>query len=176
MTLFGATLALLDRESIPCALIGAGALAVHGIPRSTYDIDLLATSARVLDDTLWASMVEQGVDVDVRRGDRSDPLRGVVRLKQGTDRDVDIVVGRHHWQGDVIARARRARIQGEEVPVALKNDLILLKLFAGGHQDMWDIEQLLVDGDADVHAAVDAAISELPDDCQARWAALSRRG
>ena len=175
MTLFGATLALLDRESIPCALIGAGALAIHGVPRSTYDIDLLATSARVLEDALWTSMVAEGVTVDVRRGDASDPLRGVVRLQQRTERDVDVVVGRDRWQQDVMARARPARMLGDDVLVVLKSDLILLKLFAGGHQDLWDIEQLLASAESDVLDAVDASISQLPEDCRIHWATLKQR-
>jgi hypothetical protein len=49
VTLFGSVVALLDQEHIPCAVIGASALAVHGVPRSTYDIDLLVTSPRGLD-------------------------------------------------------------------------------------------------------------------------------
>ena len=175
VTLFGATLALLDRESIPCALIGAGALAVHGVSRSTYDIDLLATSTRLLEDAVWAPMVEEGVTVDVRRGDASDPLRGVVRLQQTTERDVDVVVGRQRWQQDVLARARPLQILGCEVPVVLKSDLILLKLFAGGHQDLWDIEQLLATVEPDVFDAVDASMFQLPDDCRIQWALLKER-
>jgi len=41
---------------VPCALIGAAALAVHGISRSTFDIDLLVTDRGVLDDSLWISL------------------------------------------------------------------------------------------------------------------------
>lgn len=176
MTLFGDTIALFDRESIPCALIGASALAVHGIPRSTYDIDLLTTSPRVLEGSLWEPLAAKGIGVNLRVGDRADPLRGVIRLQHGSDRDVDIVVGRYKWQGDAIARAVRSRVQSIEIPVVLKSDLILLKLFASGHQDMWDIEQLIAGGDQGVRAQVDARISDLPDDCQSRWADLGRRG
>jgi len=38
----------LRRERIDFALIGAAALAAHGVSRSTVDIDLLVTDARVL--------------------------------------------------------------------------------------------------------------------------------
>jgi len=38
---------VLDSRRVPCALIGAAALAVHGISRATFDIDLLVTDAFV---------------------------------------------------------------------------------------------------------------------------------
>lgn len=175
MTLFGQIIALFHREHIPCALIGASALAVHGIARSTYDIDLLTTSPRVLEPSLWEQLSAHDVGVDVRAGDAADPLRGVVRLQRAGDRDVDVVVGRHQWQRDLLGRAVPSRVLDEDVPVVLKGDLILLKLYAGGHQDVWDIEQLLADADHDVRAQVDSCISALPTDCQSRWTELIRR-
>lgn len=90
-------------------------------------------------------------------------------------RAVDVVVGRQRWQQDVLARARPLKIFGDEVPVVLKSDLILLKLFAGGYQDLWDIEQLLATVEPDVLDAVDASIPELPDDRRIQWAILKKR-
>ena len=91
MTLFGRIIALFHREDIPCALIGASALAVHGIPRSTYDLDLLTTSPRALEPSLWEQLSPHDMGVDVRAGDAADPLRGVVGLQRAGDRDVDVV-------------------------------------------------------------------------------------
>ncbi|MBI2828204.1 MAG: hypothetical protein HYX77_02885 [Acidobacteria bacterium] len=175
MTLFAQIIALFHREDIPCALIGASALAVHGIPRSTYDLDLLTTSPRALEPSLWEPLSAHGVSVDVRAGDAADPLRGVVRMQQAGDRDVDVVVGRHQWQRDLLGRAVPSRVLNEDVPVVLKGDLILLKLYAGGHQDVWDIEQLLADADQDVRTHVASRISVLPPDCQSQWTELTRR-
>lgn len=92
MTLFGQTIALFHRDNIPCALIGASALAVHGTPRSTYDIDVMTTSPGVLEQSSWRPLAGHGVSVDVRVGDAADPLRGVVRLQRAGDRDVDVVL------------------------------------------------------------------------------------
>lgn len=175
MTLVGQVIALFHRENIPYALIGASALAVHGIPRSTYDIDLLTTSARVLEPSLWEQLSAHDVSVDVRAGDAADPLRGVIRLQRASDRDVDVIVGRHQWQSDLLGRAVPSRVLDEDVAVVLKGDLILLKLYAGGHQDVWDIEQLLADADHGVLAHVASRISLLPMDCQSRWAELTLR-
>lgn len=46
--LFALTAATLEAHGIPHAIIGATALAVHGVTRATADIDLLATDLRCL--------------------------------------------------------------------------------------------------------------------------------
>jgi hypothetical protein len=48
MTLLAEVLRVLEREQVPHALIGAAALAVRGVSRSTADIDLLCVDAKVL--------------------------------------------------------------------------------------------------------------------------------
>ena len=42
----------LEDAGIPYALVGAAALAVHGVSRSTLDQDLLVTERRALDPDL----------------------------------------------------------------------------------------------------------------------------
>jgi hypothetical protein len=52
-------------------------------------------------------------------------------------------------------------------------DLIVLKLYAGGAQDAWDIEQLLAAGDEDlVRRDVDPIVAHLPLDARALWQRL----
>lgn len=146
MTLLDHASQFLTRHGIAHALIGAAALAARGIARSTYDIDLLTTDTRVLDSALWAGSSRDDVVVDVRRGDFDDPLGGVVRLVAPGERPVDIILGRHAWQTTAIARAEAVP---EGPPVILAHDLVLLKLYAGGSQDLWDIRELLRLPDAD---------------------------
>lgn len=169
MSLFGRTCDLLTARNIPFATIGAGALGVYGVPRSTFDLDLLVRDPRVLDAFFWMNV---DAEVDVRPGDADDPLRGVVRLERGDERPVDVVVGRHAWQDGVLGRAQAAVILGVQAPVVTPADLVLLKLFAGGVQDRWDIQQLLAV--VDVRADVDAHVALLPADARQLWADLSR--
>jgi hypothetical protein len=170
MSLFGRTCRLLAEGHIPFAAIGASALGVYGVPRSTFDVDVLVRDARVLDAFFWASV---DADIDVRHGDTDDPLRGVVRLEQQDDRPVDVIVGRHAWQDGVLRRAEVATIVGVQAPVVAAADLVVLKLFAGGVQDRWDIQQLLAV--VDVRADVDARVAVLPADAQRLWSELSGR-
>ncbi len=134
MNLLARVVGLLDGHSVPHALIGAAALAVRGIARSTFDIDLLTTDTRVLAAEWWHPFVSAGISVDVRVGDADDPLAGVVRLDIPGDRPVDLVVGRHFWQARAVARAERSSLGP---PVVTASDLVLLKLYAGGTQDLW---------------------------------------
>jgi hypothetical protein len=87
---------------------------------------------------------------------------------------VDIVVGRHPWQADILVRA--LPIGPHDVPVAQAADLVLLKLYAGGSQDRWDIEQLLaLDLDGSVAHAVDVRVEVLPPRSRDLWSILRPR-
>ncbi len=162
--------ATLDANGVGYALIGAGAMSVHGVTRSTLDIDLLTTEARCLTPSLWDRLVQIGVDVEVRRGDPDDPLAGVVCFSQRDTRPTDLVVGRHRWQQRAVERARPAAIGKQTLPVVTKSDLVLLKLYAGGAQDMWDLHQLLADTDrTDLISSVEVDLGDLPKRSVERW-------
>jgi hypothetical protein len=151
-------------------------MAVHGVSRATRDLDLLITVPTMLDAAAWSTLTASGVGLDTRRGAADDPLAGVVRISAPNERGVDVVVGRHAWQAAVVERAREAEIDGERVPVARAADLVLLKLYAGGPQDAWDIVQLLASDDRDaLVATVTSLVTALPSDARALWDRLVRR-
>jgi len=88
---------------------------------------------------------------------------------------VDLVVGKSAWQAAIPGRAGRARIDNVELPVARASDIILLKLYGGGPQDAWDIEQLLDAGDrASLVAEVEAAVVSLPAESREFWRRIAR--
>ena len=152
------------------ALIGAGALAFHGASRATLDIDLLLTDVRVLDSELWSDVLPESVQVTIRRGDLDDPLAGVVRLSAEGEREVDLVIGKLSWQRDVIERAVPGSYSSVDLPVVEPADLVLLKLYAGGPQDAWDIRQLLSGESApDWTAETEERIHVLPEEARRLW-------
>jgi hypothetical protein len=172
MTLLGRVVDLLVRRDIPHALIGAAALAARGVARSTFDIDLLTTDAGVLEHEWWTPLAVGDVTVDVRCGDADDPLAGIVRIETPADRPVDLVVGRHAWQARAVARAERA---SAGPPVVTPVDLILLKLYAGGAQDVWDVRELLRQpGAENLPAEVEAELTSLPRSMRDTWADARR--
>jgi predicted nucleotidyltransferase len=170
VTLVRSVAAHLAQEQVPFALVGAAALAAHGVSRSTLDLDLLTTEQRVLHEAFWSAIA---ATADVRRGDQDDPLAGVIRISTDGERDVDVVVGRFRWQTEILARALPIVIEGVSLPVACAVDLVLLKLYAGGRQDAWDIEQLLAAGDRrTLVIAIDAAVEPLPLSARKLWERL----
>lgn len=170
MSLVERVAAILDRAGARYAVIGAAAMAARGVGRSTRDVDLLTLSTDWLDATWWAPLSETGVKVSPARGDADDPLAGVVRFEAAGERPVDLVVGRHRWQRRVLDRAAPAMIGGTSLPTVLARDLVLLKLFAGGSQDAWDVEQLLAGPDREaLVAAVAADVGDLPAPCGRLW-------
>lgn len=171
MTLLDEVSAHLEGRGISQALIGAAALALHGISRSTLDQDILVTDPQVLDEGFWKDFAVTDL-VDRRRGDSDDPLAGVVRITRGDERAVDLIVGRSDWQTAVLARAEQVLIAGS-LRVVQPADLTLLKLYAGGSQDRWDIEQLLAsDESGRLVAEVEERLPGLPSRCAALWSRL----
>jgi len=149
-------------------------MAVHGVSRSTHDIDILVVDAGCLQPESWEGLESEGIVVTVRRGDADDPLAGAVRLTGPGQALLDVIVGRSPWQSRVLERVAEREIEGVAVPVAGVADLILLKLYAGGAQDAWDIEQLLAGpGRAALVTAVEAGLRALPDDARRLWARIT---
>lgn len=164
---------VLSDRGITHGLIGAAALAVHGISRSTLDEDLLVVDAGVLDEQFWQPLISEA-QIRVTRGDVTDPLAGVVRLRREGESQVDVIVGRHRWQEEVLSRV--VPVSNRPLYVVRPDDLILLKLYAGGSQDRWDIEQLLgVDTSESTITAVDERIGALPPRSREMWLTLRPR-
>lgn len=174
MTLYDRVTALLREHDIAHALIGAAALAARGIARSTFDIDVLTMDGRVLEPALWDPLRAHHTTTEIRAGDADDPLAGVVRIDAAGQRPVDIVLGKHAWHARAIARAER--IPGHP-PIVAARDLVLLKLYAGGAQDLWDVRELLqLPGAEQLASEVSADLEELSAAMRERWAAARTGG
>ena len=173
MSLVERVAAILDQADAPYAVIGAAAMAARGVGRSTRDVDLLTLSAVGFEQAWWAPLTDAGTEVSVSRGDAEDPLAGVVRFEQEGERPVDLVVGRYRWQQRILERAEPAVVGGTSLPTVLAPDLVLLKLYAGGSQDAWDIEQLLAGPDRPaLIAAVATNLDDLPAQCRRLWSRI----
>lgn len=154
----------LDHSGARAVLIGAEALALHGIVRATVDTDLMTVSKEVLSREFWAPLDNRAA-IEVRRGDYDDPLAGVVRLRHPGEKRLDVVVMKHRFAREIIDRAEVVN----EMPVAQLPDIVLLKLFAGGPQDKWDIVQVLASADATLIPEVESRLAALPSDARALW-------
>ena len=156
----------LRERHVEAVVIGATALAWYGVSRSTIDIDLLVVDHAVLATGFWDGL--QGVDVEVRRGDADDPLAGVVRCRRPGHRPVDLVVGRHAWMRDIVERTTGA--DRGSPPTVEAADLVCLKLFAGGFQDLNDIAQLRAVLGGPLDQQVQERLRGLPAEMARVWA------
>jgi hypothetical protein len=143
-------IAALDRDRIEYALCGGIAMAIHGRPRATVDIDILITAEslndvlRIAEDlgyTIRGLDMSFGKDViEIRRVSKIDRAsRFVLTL------DMILVTDpiRDVWETRV-----KANLEGGKLSVVSKEGLITLKSMSGRPQDIADISALREDFDA----------------------------
>ena len=174
MSLLAEVVSVLREEGIDHALIGAGAMAVHGVSRATVDVDLLTVDTRALHVSLWADFDARDISVRILKGDSDDPLAGSVRLVAGRSDIVDVVVGRYKWQAEILASSPVLSVGEVEIPVVNPAGLVLLKLHAGGPKDAWDIASLAETHEqwAAIRGDVDRLVDRLSLDSQRLWERL----
>ena len=127
----------LRRRDISFALIGAVALAVHGVARFTAGVDLLTTDRRVLDAGFWERF--EGPAPVLRTGEDDDPLAGVARFALLPQHD--LIVGKSAGTRLALTEARLE--DGLLCSVASPLALLALKAEAGAPQDAYDARALL---------------------------------
>lgn len=164
------TLRALD---IDVVVIGATAMAAHGVSRSTLDVDLFTTDPRALQQRSWDRLNSDAIDVEIRHGDASDPLRGVVRFEGPGERPVDLIVGHGGWQAQVFVDAEPVRFGSIELAVVNPVALVLLKLYADGPQDRSDIIQLLAgDTSGTLTTRVEEVLKGMPGQLRTSWSKI----
>lgn len=122
-------------------LIGGLAVSTWSTPRATRDIDLL-----VLVDTdklqqIVTAFCDVGLHAELRRGDYNDPVPYLIRADA-----VDILVATRAYEAEAIRQSINVAVAGKTVPVVSPEFLIVLKLKAGGPQDLLDVQELLASG------------------------------
>ncbi|MFO7567202.1 MAG: nucleotidyl transferase AbiEii/AbiGii toxin family protein [Enhygromyxa sp.] len=132
----------LDDAEVDYALCGGLALAVHGLPRATRDIDLLALPADL--DRIREIARRRGFTIEALPMTFSSSGLSVQRFsKLGGSEPLmlDILLVNESLEPVWNARTRVAYEDGS-VSVVSRRGLITLKLSAGRPQDLVDIQQL----------------------------------
>jgi hypothetical protein len=146
----------LDRAAIRYCLVGGVAVNLHGIPRLTYDVDLVVAvdpeSLRKLRQLLEQMGLRCRAPIELES--LSDPaerarLRAEKNLRAVTFtdpdnplREVDVLVNPDVDAMAVIERAELLDADGLPLRVASLEDLIAMKRAAGREQDIADAEHL----------------------------------
>ena len=138
----------LDHNNVEYALCGGLAMAIHGRPRTTVDIDILILADsldRVMRIADHLGYTIRGLDMDfgpikIRRVSKIDQAtRFVLTLDMILVTDVI----RDIWEARVTAK-----LEGGTLSVVSKEGLIALKKMSGRPQDIADITALTEDSNA----------------------------
>ncbi len=142
LALVFAVRSVLDAHGLDSAIIGAGALAIHGYVRATGDVDLavvsdLATLRRVTSELIDADTAATFIEPDA-----DDHLGGVVTIVRSGAKPVQLV----NFVNERRARNRnpgleaiRTRITSDTLAVVDLAHLVALKLWAGGPKSVSDV-------------------------------------
>ena len=128
------------------SLIGALAVSAHARPRATQDIDFMVSAEQEFFFKIFPKILEdKGYDLKVFKGHLDDPINGLIRIydKEDNVELADIIPVFWKWQDEIVTAAQKIDFSGVKIPVARLEDLVILKLCAGGPQDIIDAEELL---------------------------------
>jgi len=137
---------------IRSALIGGLAVSAWGVVRATQDIDFLADSDpsplgnTKLRTDLKKFIEQQRCHAEWRVGEPDDPIPLLLRIKlprPNVGLGADILWVHKLWQREALVRTISVSVSRLRVRVLHPEDLILLKLEAGGPQDLLDVKELL---------------------------------
>jgi hypothetical protein len=134
----------LSREDIDYAICGGWAMAIHGLPRATVDIDLLILTEDLA--KVWNIAQNLGYDVEglpLSFHDGAIEIRRISKIDKETKRlftlDFLLVTEalKEIWQGRMLVEWE----DGETWTVS-REGLIELKTISGREQDLLDIKKL----------------------------------
>lgn len=135
----------LAAANVPYAVCGGVAVAIHGYPRFTKDIDMLILpedERRVLDVAAKRQFILEGGRLPMGEGDVCD--WEIVRVSKVVGRDLltlDLLLVGPSIQTVWDSRGTAA-FNGRQITVVSREGLKRLKLMAGRKQDLLDLEQL----------------------------------
>jgi len=129
-------------EKVRFLLVGAYAVAVHGFPRATKDIDFFVWATAENATNLVRALARFGAPLDgISESDFSTP--GIVFQIGNSPRRIDIITNISGIEFEqAYANRKNIFLEGLEIPVISVPDLIANKRASGRAQDLADVEKL----------------------------------
>lgn len=134
------------------ALIGGLAVSAWSPPRATMDIDLLVLTKTENLNHLVKALCDAGMSAELRRGGFDDPVPFLIRADF-----LDIIIATKKYEAEAVGESIAVNIAEKEIPVVSPEYLIILKLKAGGPQDLADVREVLASGLVDTPLLSDLA-------------------
>ncbi len=142
-----AVTAALDASQIEHAICGALALAVHGHPRATKDIDVLVDPRRMADAKRVLSALGYTLPAAPMSFQSGLTVHRVSRVEGNQLITVDLTSPDRADLASVLATREDLAWRDRRVSVVSRAGLILMKRLAGRPQDLVDLAALGEDGD-----------------------------
>jgi predicted nucleotidyltransferase len=148
----------LNKEGIEYLLVGGLAVNFHGIPRMTYDLDLIINLESKNISKLVSVMTRWGyrprvpvdpkdlADQDKRSGWILDKNMKAFTFFSDSEAiaEIDVLIDSPISFEELKPRAVMFDLEGVRVPVVSVSDLIEMKMKAGRQQDLADVEHLRI--------------------------------
>ena len=148
----------LNDLGIDYLVVGGLAVNFHGVPRMTYDIDLMILLEQenilkvVTKLTQWGYKPKIPIDprdlADETKRNSWVQEKGMKALNFYSETlpigEIDIVIDSPIPYKELKTRAIKIKLQDEKIPTVSIHDLIELKLRAGRKQDLADVEHLRI--------------------------------
>ena len=134
----------LNRESIDYAVCGGWAMAIHGVPRATIDIDLLILTEDL--QKVWEIAQNLGYDVEglpLHFHDGAIEIRRISKIDKQSKRlfTLDFLLVTEQLK-EVWENRELIEWEDGETWTVSRRGLILLKTISGREQDLLDIKKL----------------------------------
>lgn len=146
---------ILKRHQVDAVVIGAVAMAAHHYVRFTHDMDLGVNADVPALQAIASSLCEAGFETELREPDGQDPLGGVIDIT-GPFGLLQIVSFAERFPAvitDALQSACTVVRSGSPLKIVPLQQLVALKLYAGGLKSKADIAELLKrNPEADVDA------------------------
>ena len=136
---------ILNELGIPNALVGAFAVSYYGVPRSTDDADsaVWLSGTGKSEQDVMRRLLDVGYRAELKRGDIDDPILGAIVVEDAHENRVDLLLGVRGMDPDAVHRCVWASLLDSSVRIIGAEDLIAMKTFAGGLQDLEDVRGIL---------------------------------
>jgi hypothetical protein len=133
------------RLSVPSAVVGGFAVSFHGVVRGTDDGDAaIWLKGTALDQGgLVRELKSSGYQVELRTGEPDDPIAAVIVVQDKYGNRTDLLLGVRGMDPAAPSRAVPSTLLGSPIKIIGAEDLIAMKIFAGGNRDLEDVKHVL---------------------------------
>lgn len=134
---------LLDEAKIPYAITGALAVGYYGVPRTTYDVDVIVSVNKSQNKKLMDQARKSGFNFHELEVLKLAEIGNVVMMWAPEGYKIDFWLAKTNRDKAAITRRRKATVFDRSVWMISPEDLIVSKLLTGRPRDLGDIVGIL---------------------------------